>query len=100
MTDPSENEETEPCAECGKPRRVWQHKRFCGSRCRGEFNNRRMRRGAVIYDIAMKWRKDRNGEDFNKLCTQLAAFLEDDKEKGRQSYQDDPEFNFPTDRER
>lgn len=100
MANPSGNKETPLCAECGTSRGDVQGQRFCTLVCRRNFNNRRLKRGAVIYDIAMKWRKDRDGEDFNKLCTQLAAFLEDDKRKGRQSYQDDPEFNFPTDTER
>lgn len=81
------------CQECQKP--IWGRVKFCSADCRKRFNNRRMRRGAIIYDLAMIWRKHRREGSMEVLCRQLGLFIDQDKEDGRKSFNDDPEIVFP-----
>lgn len=41
---------TSSCAECGKEAKG---KEFCSAACRSAWHNRRTRRGALLYDLAM-----------------------------------------------
>ncbi len=60
--------------------------RFCGSMCKRKYNNRRATRGSMIYDLAMRWRKDRRKEDLTNLCHQLGLFISQDTADGRTSF--------------
>jgi len=83
---------TTKCKECstGLSQKAW--KQFCSIKCRKAFNNRRQSRGAIIYDLAMTWRRRRKKEDLSNLCHQIGIFLQDDHTSHRQS------FNMPIER--
>jgi hypothetical protein len=84
------------CHECGceierkGPRS--RPPKFCSDAHRKAFNNRRMTRGAVLYDEVMKWRYDRaNNKDAVALISQLAAIFRGKDERlrdGRPSWID------------
>lgn len=85
MKTPNRNSE---CLYCTKPllKKAWR--KFCGHNCRKSFNNRRATRGALIYDLCMKWRKDRKKEGFSDLCHQIGIYISDDNAKGITTYHD------------
>lgn len=81
------------CQECGQPmdgRR--RSKMFCTQSCRQTFNNRRMQRGAELYDLFRALRRERaDAKDLNlwtELCRlELQWQIEDERERpGRRSY--------------
>ena len=82
------------CVECGGAFNAVSRKtaagvnksRFCGTPCRKKFNNRRMVRGAILYDLSMTMRKDRKDGSFGDLCHQISLFLAADREAGRQTH--------------
>lgn len=78
--------ETTNCKECGTSlhRKAW--KQFCRVECRKAFNNRRQSRGAILYDLAMTFRKRRGSNDFSNLCHQIGIYLQDDQARGRPSF--------------
>jgi hypothetical protein len=62
-------------------------KEFCCTSHRQAFNNRKMIRGAAIYDLAMEWRADRDAKlAFSLLCRMLSDFREEDTRAGRRSW--------------
>ena len=78
------------CAECGEP-----HQRdglFCSQSCRLAFNNRRLLRGAVLYDLFMALRFDRHapsvGQAWRAMCRAAAAWRDEDHRQraGRKSW--------------
>jgi hypothetical protein len=81
------------CLECGDP---FESQRTFGGFCcpahRADFNNRRMKRGAEIYDLVMAWRYQRGLDrllGLRKLvCRMAAAFREQDhaEREGRRSW--------------
>jgi len=80
---------TRQCNECGStftPKR--SSARFCGSACRKAYNNRRMTRGAVLYDAFMALRFDRAaadeaGLDYKTVCRIGEMFRNEDVRAGR-----------------
>lgn len=81
------------CQNCGSPitaRRNGQE--FCKPSCRQAFNNRRMQRGAEMYDLIRALRRERDtAKELNiwtELCRlELGYQIEDEKERpGRRSY--------------
>lgn len=72
------------CAECGK---AADGKEFCGAKCRSAWHNRRTKRGALLYDLAMIELVDR--DSFNKYNMggrrdqQIAAWHAEDEAAGR-----------------
>lgn len=84
------------CRECngGVGRR--DGARFCSDKCKNKFNNRRLRRGAVLYDLMMTNRLERKrGEDL-RLMTIIARLIadwnEEDQRAGIKSYGDVTEW--------
>ncbi len=81
------------CKECGKQ---FEAKRqdavFCGSGCRLRFNNRRITRGAELYDLVMEMRFDRAAakgtKAWSELCYVAGRFRDEDKDQrdGRKSW--------------
>lgn len=81
------------CLECGNritaPRNGQE---FCSSRCRLSFNNRRMQRGAELYDLFRALRRERDTAKAMNLWTHICrlelAWQTDDESKrpGRRSY--------------
>lgn len=61
---------------------------FCGGACRQAFNNRRLRRGAQLYDAAMEYRDKRERGGLAELTTIIDRFLQQDREAGRVTYFD------------
>lgn len=88
------------CKECAEPTGKPNGVKFCSKACGKAFNNRRMTRGALIYDLAMTMRKDRETGAFGNLCHQIGLFLAADREEGRVShndYRDEPiPYQIPT----
>lgn len=83
------------CRECGtalagRDRRA----QFCGPACRKAHNNRRMTRGAVLYDFLMEHRFNRNATDANELRNLLyglvSEYREQDQAAGRPCSWSDP----------
>lgn len=81
------------CQECGGPigeRRKGQL--FCSPLCRQTFNNRRMQRGAELYDLFRALRRERADAKELNLWTQLCRLelkwqAEDETDRpGRRSY--------------
>lgn len=81
------------CQECGDPisaRRQGQE--FCKPSCRQTFNNRRMQRGAELYDLFRALRRERADAKGLGLWTEICRLelnwqIEDDaKRPGRRSY--------------
>lgn len=81
--------EARRCNECGASLRDrGRNARFCGTPCKTKFNNRRVARGGIVYDLAMRWRAKRGKEDLSDLCHQIGIFLNCDRDDGRQSWND------------
>ena len=79
------------CLECGDDfQRAGGHGTFCTPRCRGAWNNRRLQRGAEIYDLLMSLRYERRGAKgvLTALCRAAAAFRDADhtERAGRPSW--------------
>ncbi len=81
------------CQECGLPvSGARRGKAFCSTHCRQRFNNRRMQRGAEIYDLFRALRRERDTAKQLNLWTQLCRLelmwqQEDEKQRpGRRSY--------------
>lgn len=81
------------CLECGtgfEAKRAT--KLFCSPGCRQIWNNRRMLRGAEIYDLFMAMRFDRQAAEaegvWNFMCRMAASFkAHDDRDReGRRSF--------------
>lgn len=82
------------CLECGAPIIAKQAARatFCGKACRQVWNNRRMKRGADLYDLFMAHRYDRQAAQeakvwraMNRLCAEYRD--EDNRQRdGRRSW--------------
>lgn len=84
------------CLECGgrmQTTRDGPHV-FCSSGCRKSFNNRRMRRGAQLYDLFMAMRHERKEAEgervWSALCRLAAEWRseDDDQRGGRKSWGD------------
>lgn len=85
---------THTCLECGnRITEARKPKMFCSTPCRQTFNNRRMQRGAQLYDMFMAMRYERkSAEDHGAwaiMCRMAMDFRrEDDLEReGRKSWQ-------------
>jgi hypothetical protein len=81
------------CSECGVEfRAAMKHADFCGTACRKLFNNRRLTRGAELYDLIMVLRFDRGPAQllkvWNLICRLASEYrAEDQRERaGRKSW--------------
>lgn len=81
------------CLECGTPLTPGPRRaEFCGRKCVRRWNNRRMVRGAEIYDLFMAVRYEREEATKNKVWRALnrlaAKFRDEDKAArgGRRSW--------------
>lgn len=82
-----------PCLECGLPFMARQaDAEFCGLACRKAWNNRRLLRGAELYDLFMALRWDRRAATglhvFTALSRLAAGFRREDTQErsGRRSW--------------
>lgn len=78
-----ENDKGTECRECGS----LADGQFCGPDCKITWNNRRRQRGAVLYDLFMAHRFERDASAKNNLWTLLCRQAtdwrtEDLKERG------------------
>lgn len=81
------------CLECGK---LWNDRKagrqFCCTTCRMAFNNRRMKRGAELYDLFRAMRRERDQAKalglWSEMCRlELRWHQEDEATRpGRRSY--------------
>ena len=55
-------------------------------KCRKAWNNRRMTRGAGVYDLAIQWRRFRKKEDMSQLCELVDWYIREDKRVGREHH--------------
>lgn len=86
------------CLECGGPLPTMDYKgrerKFCSTEHRKAWNNRRMIRGAVLYDEIMRWRYARNeAKDAITTLAQVASVFrgKDVRNRGgRRSWINDP----------
>ena len=79
------------CIECGTYFVAKkEHARFCSTRCRKAFNNRRMTRGAELYDIFMALRYERKWAQavgaWQLICRLVSVWRQQDEREGRKSY--------------
>ena len=81
------------CLNCGEPfTRGARAAEFCGRKCVRAFNNRRMTRGAALYDLVMIARFERDVAKANKVwraINRLASrYRDEDKARrhGRRSW--------------
>lgn len=80
------------CQECGNPLSGRRGQEFCAPRCRQTFNNRRMQRGAELYDLFRALRRERSDAKDLNLWTHLCRLelkwqTEDETARpGRRSY--------------
>lgn len=82
------------CLECGNALTATRQpgRLFCSTACRQAFNNRRMQRGAEIYDLFRALRRERAEAKrlniWTEICRlELAWQIEDDETRqGRKSY--------------
>lgn len=86
------------CHECLKPLESRLNgQRFCGPVCRKSWNNRRATRGACLYDVFMGLRHERKAAKllgfWSLACAMATAWKREDREAGRQSYNDPAEAN-------
>ena len=78
------------CRECGAGTRG--SPTFCSDPCRKAFNNRRLVRGAELYDLLMCWRYERalaaRLHVWRAVCRLLAKYRGEDRaaREGRQSW--------------
>ena len=81
---------TYKCLYCATPllKKAWL--KFCSNPCQKAFNNRRATRGAILYDLCMKWRKDRQKDGLANVCHQIGIFIADDNLMGIKSYHEYP----------
>jgi hypothetical protein len=82
------------CAECGQALgEAGKPKLFCSSVCRQAFNNRRMQRGAMLYDLFMTMRYERGRAKvlgiWAIVCRMAMEWRREDDAKrgGRKSWQ-------------
>tara|TARA_R100001129_G_scaffold120307_1_gene83454 strand:- start:1419 stop:1778 length:360 start_codon:yes stop_codon:yes gene_type:complete len=79
------------CPECGEHFATSHHSKLhCSTKCRKAWNNRRMTRGAELYDAFMALRYDRGWAKtvglWQLICRLVAEWRAEDNEKGRESY--------------
>lgn len=81
------------CLECSKPLSTRRKgKEFCNASCRQRFNNRRMQRGAELYDLFRALRRERSKAKAMNLWTEICRLelgwnMDDEKKRpGRRSY--------------
>lgn len=84
---------THECLECGNRITVRRRsKLFCSPHCRQAFNNRRMARGAEIYDLFRALRRERSEAKrlnlWTEICRLERSWQDEDeiKRPGRRSY--------------
>lgn len=90
------------CCECGE---TFQTKRreaeFCKTECRKVYHNRRMTRGAELYDLFMTLRFDRShAKDeaiWSQMCAVASAYRDADKTTrgGRKSWDSNHHKTLP-----
>jgi hypothetical protein len=68
------------CAECGEPFHVTQpNKIYCDGGCRQAAWNRRITGGFKLYDLAMRWRIDREKGDMAELTAAADLFAAEER---------------------
>lgn len=86
------NSSVNECQECGTAFQSKKQALFCCTPCRLSFNNRRMQRGAELYDLFRSLRRERAEAKRLNIWTQICRLelqwqTEDDKQRpGRRSY--------------
>lgn len=79
------------CCECSATFETNRSDReFCSSNCKAAWNNRRMTRGARLYDLAMDFRGRRKKGGFTEVCRMIDSFLEEDRDANRKTYHKNP----------
>jgi hypothetical protein len=68
---------TTTCSECGETFETQSHNpsKFCCSSCRKTWQNRRMLRGAILYDMMMEHRYNRKAEDSSEIRNVMYSLL-------------------------
>ncbi|MGY2048856.1 hypothetical protein [Methylobacterium sp. JK268] len=84
------------CLECGHAyEAAMRHSEFCCSSCRQEWNNRRSRRGAEVYDLWMAFRFQRPLARSLKLLSALNRLASIYREEDRRERGARPSWRAP-----
>lgn len=60
---------------------------FCNAKARGQWFQRRVKRGLAVLDTSLRWRGDRSDKEaLADLCNIIGHFLTEDKAAGRPSW--------------
>lgn len=90
------------CLECGKALQLKKPGNFCCTAHRKTWNNRRMVRGAELYDMFMELRYNRGAATkrgiWSRMTARASAFRDADKHyrAGRQSWDSDAFQRLPS----
>lgn len=85
------------CSECGtKFEAIRTTAEYCSQKCRATFNNRRQKRGVVLYDLFMAHRSERERSKdqgfWSAMCRLAANWKTEDEAADRKSYTDPGTF--------
>lgn len=83
------NATTRTCQECGKPITTTRRDAtFCCTPCRQRFNNRRMQRGAELYDLFRAMRRERAEAKRLEVWTMICRLEKQwhDEDEGRKTW--------------
>ncbi len=70
------------CTECGGPYESRQYNaEFCSDACRRSFNNRRAKRGAILYDLLMIEQRDAEALKKHKMEDRMKELVEQFKQE-------------------
>jgi hypothetical protein len=91
---------TQLCLECNAriTKNTKRDRKFCGSKCRNDFNMRRRVRGAELYDLFMacRFERDKAKEDrlWGVMCSLASAYRDSDTllRQGRKSWDADAAY--------
>lgn len=86
-----------PCLECGKP--TPNAKEYCDAKCRSAFHNRRTKRGAILYDVAMIQASEPKAYQQHNMGARVKRLIagwqrEDEARQGRRTWTKPFEVNY------
>jgi hypothetical protein len=92
-TAASEITQVAKCPECGNTFTPHHNNQtFCTTGCQYDWNNRRKRRGAQLYDLFMEMRtkREKGTGHYKAMCRLVSMWREEDLQENRQTSWNDP----------
>lgn len=78
---------TGTCRHCNGPKSLRRSlAEFCSDQCRTSFHNFDKKRGALVINTLIRWRRFRKKGDFTLLCRMVDEMIREDKASGRTYY--------------